>query len=336
MRALFAILCIFVSMTAYADLDSEEGDELKRFERWQRKSTLKLESQSQIAQTSSGPIEFVKYGTGPVVVCLHGSPGGFDQSFLIGSNLVLEGYTVIGISRPGYLRTPLSVGQTYAEQADAVVGLLDALGIQKAAILGYSSGAFVAFEFAARHPDRIWALVLESLVQAPGETALYRFVLEHLMYTQLSDFGSWLLHRSVRSQSDVTEKLILSCDNLLAKPDLERRIKFVLSHEHQRKFLSHLIYSMIPLSPRSVGLVNDLNNLDQWHSFNYSQIKTPSIIIQSKADENGFYEEAVSIASQISGSTLISLEGTGHFIWLGSHTREWERKLVEFLQKSSL
>lgn len=46
--------------------------------------------------------------------------------------------------------------------ADDLKGLLDGLGIEKAALLGVSSGACVALSFAARWPERVSALVLAN------------------------------------------------------------------------------------------------------------------------------------------------------------------------------
>ena len=42
----------------------------------------------------------------------------------------MEGYRVLTPSRPGYLRTPLEVGKTAAEQARAFSALLDTIGIK--------------------------------------------------------------------------------------------------------------------------------------------------------------------------------------------------------------
>jgi len=42
---------------------------------------------------------------------------------------------------------------------DDVVGLLDALGIERAALVGLSLGGGLALDLAAAHPDRVWAIV---------------------------------------------------------------------------------------------------------------------------------------------------------------------------------
>ncbi len=68
----------------------------------------------------------------------------------------------IAVSRFGYLRSDLPADASTAAQADALAGLLDALGIDRVAILAMSGGVPPALQFAARHPDRTRALVLLS------------------------------------------------------------------------------------------------------------------------------------------------------------------------------
>ena len=60
-------------------------------------------------------------------------------------------------------------------------------------------------------------------------------------------------------------------------------------------------------------------------------MKLPTIIIQSRADSSGSYPEAKWVASQLPGSEFITVEESGHFVWLGPNTHKWEKKLKKFL-----
>ena len=62
--------------------------------------------------------------------------------------------------RGSAIGTPLPADASAEAQADAHACLLDALGIERAAIVGGSAGAPSAMQFALRHPDRTAALVL--------------------------------------------------------------------------------------------------------------------------------------------------------------------------------
>ena len=51
---------------------------------------------------------------------------------------------------------------TYQDMANDVAGLIEALGLHKAAVLGHSMGAMTAAVLAANHPQRVACLVLED------------------------------------------------------------------------------------------------------------------------------------------------------------------------------
>lgn len=323
---------LFYNSSIVAEEDKTQRKIFETFEHWLSKRIDDLQSHSVIIDTAKGPIEYKRFGSGPVVLCLHGGPGGYDQSFLIGSHLISKHFTVIGVSRPGYLQTPLSVGQTIEEQADAMIALLDALEIDQAAVLGFSAGGPVAFQMALRHPDRVWGLVLESIGSQASDSSFYKLISEAIKFGELADFGSYLFFLSLRYQWHNTAKTILSLDNHLSSSALSHRINFVFDHKRQSRFLKKLMYSIIPVTPRIEGLQNDIKNVNPWSSFPYETIVTPTIIIQAKADSNGSFSEAIDAAQRIPGAQFFPVNGSGHFLWLGKNTAEWEKKLVRFLR----
>jgi pimeloyl-ACP methyl ester carboxylesterase len=75
------------------------------------------------------------------------------------------GYTVLAPSRPGYGRTPLSTGTSVSGFADGTRALCERLGIAwVAAVAGVSAGGPTAVTMAARHPDLVQRLILQSAV----------------------------------------------------------------------------------------------------------------------------------------------------------------------------
>ena len=94
-------------------------------------------------------------GDGPALVSVHGSPGNYVIGLLIAEYFRVNAFRVIAPSRPGYGGTPLATGRTSEEHADAIVALLDALAVDRVAVLGVSGGGPASYAMAGRHPDRV-------------------------------------------------------------------------------------------------------------------------------------------------------------------------------------
>src|SRR5512137_672538 len=79
-------------------------------------------------------------------------------------------YRVIAFDNRGTGRTDDAPDKPYSfrTMADDAVGLLDALGIGKAHILGVSMGGCIAQEIAIEFPERTRRLILAATTAAPG------------------------------------------------------------------------------------------------------------------------------------------------------------------------
>jgi 2-succinyl-6-hydroxy-2,4-cyclohexadiene-1-carboxylate synthase len=106
-------------------------------------------------------------GTGPPLVLLHGFTGSTRSWEPLAP--FLDGFTTIAIDLPGHGGSESPSDPTrYALRrfADDLVKVLDAVRVQRAALLGYSLGGRAALHAALAYPDRVSALVLEST--SPG------------------------------------------------------------------------------------------------------------------------------------------------------------------------
>lgn len=116
-------------------------------------------------------IRYVTVGTGDAIVLIHGWMG--DSSMWgrdAAGNTRLkgaEGFRVIALDCRGHGKSdkPHDAAQYGAEMAEDVVRMLDHLKIQKAHLIGYSMGAYIAGKVAATHPDRVLSIVYGG--QAP-------------------------------------------------------------------------------------------------------------------------------------------------------------------------
>ena len=84
---------------------------------------------STVIDTSFGALEYAEAGEGAPLMMIHGTGGGFDQGLLFAGQLVDAGYRVIAPSRFGYLKSDFPDDPSSENQADALVELLDHLGI---------------------------------------------------------------------------------------------------------------------------------------------------------------------------------------------------------------
>ena len=105
-----------------------------------------------------------EYGVadGPAVLFLHSSPGSrvLDPD---PAATTAAGVRLVTVDRPGYgASSPYApdVLPTFAASADDLDTVLADLGIEDAAVVGWSNGGVHALALAARHPDRVRAIAL--------------------------------------------------------------------------------------------------------------------------------------------------------------------------------
>lgn len=111
------------------------------------------------------PVSLTDEGEGPVVVALHGLPGGVrDWRWL---SPALPGVRFIRIELPGFGGTPREAMADPGLEARArwVFDVVDALGVGRFAVVGHSFGGPLAIAVAAIGAERVTAL---SLVASAG------------------------------------------------------------------------------------------------------------------------------------------------------------------------
>ncbi|MFC4001028.1 4,5:9,10-diseco-3-hydroxy-5,9,17-trioxoandrosta-1(10),2-diene-4-oate hydrolase [Prauserella oleivorans] len=98
------------------------------------------------------------------VILLHGGGPGASAWSNFARNIpgFAKSFRTIAVDQPGFGRSdkPIEHPQYFTHSADAVVGLMDALGIAKAHLVGNSLGGGAAVRLALDHPERAGRLVL--------------------------------------------------------------------------------------------------------------------------------------------------------------------------------
>lgn len=94
-------------------------------------------------------------GRGPVVVLIHGFPLCRQMWRPQLEELAAAGYRVLAPDLPGYGESPLQGATSMDLYADALIGLLDQLKIDKAVFGGMSMGGYVLCNLLERYPQRL-------------------------------------------------------------------------------------------------------------------------------------------------------------------------------------
>jgi len=117
--------------------------------------------ESGVAEVDGGKLAWEAAGEGPGVAFLH--PGlwdsrVWDEQFGVFSKT----YRVLRHDFRGYGRSSrLEPGKSYSP-VDDLEAVMDAAGVERAALVGNSMGGRVAIDFALEHPERVTALVLAA------------------------------------------------------------------------------------------------------------------------------------------------------------------------------
>jgi len=124
--------------------------------------------ESRSVQVAGHRVHYLAEGPsgGSPVVLVHGLGGQSEQWLNLSAYLVKAGYRVYIPDLPGYGRSdkPADFSYSVRDEADVVVGFLDALGLKQVDLGGWSMGGGIAQQVALRHPERVRRLMLFASV----------------------------------------------------------------------------------------------------------------------------------------------------------------------------
>jgi len=293
-----------------------------------RQARERISVGSQVLETPCGQIEYAVAGNGPPLLVVHGAGGGYDQGLDLTEALVQSGFRVIAMSRFGYLRTPLPADASPAAQADAHACLLDALNIQRAAVVGFSAGAPSSMQFALRHPERTAALVL--LVPAAYPAHLEQRS-EGAMPKQTSAVTKFLFDTALKSDLLFWAALRLAPQAmygaLLATPP--EVVESASAEERARA--AQVMDHLLPFSARRLGVLNDAANENPLPRYELERIDVPTFILSTADDLYGTYDGARYSAEHIPQARFVSYPSGGHI--LVGHLKDALSEIESFLFK---
>lgn len=268
---------------------------------------------------------------GKTVVLLHGK--NFNGAYWRETAKVLsdKGYRVVIPDQVGFGKSskPPYFQYTFQQLAQHTKGLLDSLGIAKAAVLGHSMGGMLATRFALMYPETTWKLILENPI------GLEDWKLK-VPYQSVND---WYRRELGQSYDKIKNYQLKSYYDNQWKPAYDEWVNVLAGWTLNKDYSliawnAALTYDMIFTQP----VVYELEKL-----------KVPTLLIigtrdrtalgkehASAADQKtmGLYNElGKQTAAQIKGSVLKELDNVGHL----PHIESFERfinPLLDFLSAS--
>ena len=280
----------------------------------------------------SGKIHYRLLGSGPVLFFMHGGPGGIDQDYFI-KYLVKEGYSILTVSRPGYLQTPFQA-LSYEEQVDQYIELLDKLNIKKVVPIGASAGGPLALNLANKYPERTQALIMEAGISTVYDIpagAEDSFWMKLFLSDGIQDVLSWMSTIMVKAAFKITFRSILNLETLLNKEEIEKFTNLAAADDVRRDWVVNLMNVTSPMSIRKAGLDHDVELMTSIENIPVDNIHVKTLLFYSRDDNDVKWLNAEYLTSNLADYQLIETHG-GHFMWVGEDMEKIKRKRVEFLK----
>ena len=109
----------------------------------------------------------------PTVVFIHGAQCDHSVWGLQSRYFAHHGFSVLAVDLPGHGRSEGPLLPTVERMADWLMQLLDAAGVDDAALVGHSMGSLISLEAASRRPERVARIALiGTAVPMPVSEAL--------------------------------------------------------------------------------------------------------------------------------------------------------------------
>ncbi|HTH22596.1 MAG TPA: alpha/beta hydrolase [Nitrososphaeraceae archaeon] len=271
-------------------------------------------------------IAYKMFGKGDPILLISGGSTGINGWVPSTLKALSSNHTVIVFDTRGIGNTTIgSKSYTMEQLANDTAGLLDALKIGKANVLGYSLGSSIAQKFAVMHPEKINSLILVAAT-CGGKEGIPQ-------PTQLVKLQSEILNKSLNNIPIAPEKikslisLSLGTGWLRLHPDDLQNIP-----------KAEDVFAGVP--PNTIK--GQFSAGEEWMATNWSgacnelaKIAKPTLVITG-TDDNSYIPHANSliIAGKIPGAWLIQIKDAGHAV-LSQYPDEIDRVLQTFLSTTT-
>ncbi|GGT57166.1 alpha/beta fold hydrolase [Streptomyces purpureus] len=249
-------------------------------------------------------------GDGPTVLLLHSSVCDRRMWDPQWQPLVDAGYRVVRCDFRGHGETPADAGD-YSDAED-VREMLDALGVDRAAVVASSFGGYVALEFAAAHPGRVTALAL-LCAGMPG----------HEAGPELRDFDA--REDAFFDADDISGAVELNLDTWLGPDaDADARAKVRVMQRH-----AFDIQLAADAEAEEQG-AEEAQEAQEDPAVDLGRITAPTLAVSGAHDVSDFREMARTLAATLPAARHVELPWAGHLPSM-ERPKETTALLLDFL-----
>lgn len=278
---------------------------------------LTADETSRFVQTSLHRIHYHEAGEGHPVILLHGSgPGSTGWSnFRANINTLAENFRVFAVDMPGWGESDTQTPETGYDHVAALIAFMDALGLEKAALVGNSMGGITSISTALLHPDRVSHLISMG-APVPGQNTWAAAGLSEGLKVLFRTYRE----PTIENMQQVTE--VMTFDHSVISSDLVAlRLESALAHpEHLDSWNS---------APGG----NPLSKEYATYGPRLAEITAPTLVIHGRDDRVVSYEQSLRLVSAVNNSRLLLLNQCGHWAQI-EHAAEFNRVVREFIQNN--
>ena len=273
-----------------------------------------------IVHLEQGIVEYRVVGEGSAVLVLNGghthcdSPIGHEPFFL------REGYQLVIPSRPGHGKTPTSTGKSAEAFADALVSLLDKLGLGQVVVVGISGGGPTALQLAGRHFERVSKLILQNAITGGKFSGFGIRLGSHLVLNRWVEGWTWAAFRSFARRTPLRVLKVMMGSLSSLNPT---QVVDTMSEEQRQGALKMLLASR-----SGSGFLHDFSH----HCGDLRRITAPTLVIASRYDGSVDISHATYAADHIPNAELFISPAESHLMWFSSYNTAIEGKMRAFLQ----
>lgn len=276
-----------------------------------------------IAHLEQGTIEYRTQGQGPAVLVLNGGHTHCDSPIGHAPFFLHEGYQLIIPSRPGYGKTPASTGKSAEAFADALVGLLDNLHLERVIVVGISGAGPTALQFVGRHPERVSKLILQNAITGGKFSGFGIRFGSHLVFNRWVEGWTWAAFRFFAHRTPLSVLKVMMGSLSSLNPT---QVVATMSEEQRQGALKMLLASR-----SGSGFLHDFNH----HCGDLRRITAPTLVIASQYDGSVNISHATYAADHIPNAELFISPAESHLMWFSPYNTAIEAKMRSFLHASS-